>query len=102
MKFLVMGKRNQVPMEPKMAVGVLQAAKESTKAALADGTLDVNYMHADGSGGFTIANADSHEEAMDALLDFPMFVFMDWEVIPLVDWSHAYDKLIELFQKMSG
>lgn len=102
MKFLVMGKRNQVPMEPKMAVGLVQAAKESMKAGLADGTLDVSYMHVDGSAGFTIANADSHEEAMDGLLDFPMFVFMDWEVIPLVDWSHAYDKLIELFQKMSG
>jgi hypothetical protein len=39
---------------------------------------------------------------MDALLDFPMYVFMNWEVIPLVDMSHAYDSLIKLFQKMGG
>jgi muconolactone delta-isomerase len=102
MKFLVMGKRNLVPMEPKMAVGLVQAAKENTEAQLAAGTLDVSYMFADGSGGFVIANADSHEEALDRLMDFPMYVFLDWEVKPLVDSSHTYDKLRELFQKMSG
>lgn len=102
MKYIAIGKRNQVPLDPKMGVGLAQAAKESMKEGLADGSIDVGYMHIDGSGGFVIANADSHEEAMDALLAFPMFVFMDWQVIPLVDMSHAYDKLIELFQKMSG
>jgi hypothetical protein len=59
-------------------------------------------MFADGSGGFVISNADSHEEALDGLLAFPMYVFLDWEVHPLVDMGHAYDKLSELFQKMSG
>jgi hypothetical protein len=102
MKYIVIGKRNQVPMEPKMAVGLLQAAKESTKAGLADGSIEVSYINVDSGGGFTIVNADSHEQAMDGLLAFPLYVFMDWEVIPLVDWSHGYDKLTELFQKMSG
>ena len=102
MKFIAIGKRNQVPLEPKMAVGLIQAAKEYVKAGLADGRIDVSYMHVDGSTGFVITNADSHEDAMDALLDFPMYVFMNWEVIPLVDMSHAYDSLIKLFQKMGG
>ena len=102
MKFLVIGKRNLVPMEPKMAVGLIQAAKEYQKAQLAAGVLDVSYMFADGSGGFVISNADSQEDALDRLMDFPMFVFLDWEVKPLVDSSHTYDKLSELFQKMSG
>jgi muconolactone delta-isomerase len=102
MKYMAIGKRNQVPMEPRTAVGVLQASQEGLKAGLADGTLDVAYMHTDGSTGFSIVNADSHEEAMDGLLAHPAFVFMDWEVIPLVDLSHAYGKLAELFQRMSG
>jgi muconolactone delta-isomerase len=102
MKYIVIGKRNQVPLEPKMAVGLVQAAKEYNQAGLAAGTNDLSYMFADGSGGFTIANADSHEEVMDGLMDFPMFVFLDWEVKPLVDSSHTYDKLTELFQKMGG
>jgi muconolactone delta-isomerase len=102
MKFLVMGKRNLVPLEPKMAVGLIQAANEGLKAGLAAGVLDASYMYADASVGFSIVNADSHEEAMDGLMDHPLFVFMDWEVKPLVDLSHGYDKLIELFQKMGG
>ncbi len=102
MKYMMIGKRNQVPLEPKMAVGLIQAANESLKALLADGTIEASYFYADASAGFSIVNADSHEEAMAGLLNHPLFVFMDWKAIPLVDLSHGYDKLIELFQKMSG
>lgn len=102
MKFLVTAQRNMVPMEPKMAVGVMQAAKQWTSAELAAGRMDLMYMHGDGSGGFSIINADSHEEGFDRLLEAPLYVFMDWEVIPLVDWSHGFDKLIELFQKIAA
>jgi hypothetical protein len=39
-----------VPMDPKMAVGVMQAAKQWTNAEIAAGRMDLMYMHADGSG----------------------------------------------------
>ncbi|MDH4208471.1 MAG: hypothetical protein OEV76_06335 [Anaerolineae bacterium] len=102
MKYLITGRRNLAPMEPKMAINVFQAAKQWNNAQLAAGKLDLTYNYADGSGGFAIANGDSHEEVYDRLLESPYFVFMDWEVIPLVDWSHSYDKLIELFQKIAA
>lgn len=102
MKYMVIGTRNLVPMEPAMAVNLFQAAKEWVKARLADGTLDLHYFHVDTSGGFTISNADSHEEVMDRLVDYPLYVFFDWEVICLVDWSHGYDKMIELFQNIAA
>jgi muconolactone delta-isomerase len=102
MKYLITAQRNLAPMEPKMAIGLCQATKQWVSAELAAGRLDLMYLHADGSGGLGIANQDSHEEVYDKLLDFPMYAFMDWEVIPLVDWSHGYDKLIELFQKIAA
>ncbi|NIN95371.1 MAG: hypothetical protein GTN93_09730 [Anaerolineae bacterium] len=49
-----------------------------------------------------LVNADSHEEALERLLDYPLFVFFDWDVKPLSDWSHAHDKLIEFFQKLAA
>ena len=102
MKYLVIGKRNLVPMEPQMAVGLYQAAKQYSNARLADGTLDCQYTFADLSGGCGITNADSHEEAHDRLVDYPLFPFFDWEVTPLCDWSHNHDKVIEFFQKLGG
>ena len=102
MKYLVAAKRNLVPMDPKMAVGVMQAAKQWTSAEIAAGRMDLMYVHGDGSGGFAISNADSPEEGFDKLLEAPLYVFMDWDVMPLVDWSHGYDKLIELFQKIAA
>jgi hypothetical protein len=35
-------------------------------------------------------------------MEYPLYPFFDWEVISLVDWSHAYDKNIELFQRMAA
>jgi hypothetical protein len=102
MKYLVTAKRNLFPMEPKMAIGLMQAAKQWSGAEIAAGRMDLMYMYANGSGGFGIANQDTHEEVMDKVLEAPIYVFMDWEVIPLVDWSHGYDKLIELFQKIAA
>ena len=102
MKYMVMGTRNMVPMEPKMAIGLFQAAKQWVSASLADGTMDLHYLHVETGGGFTIGNADSHEEIYDRIMEYPLYPFFDWEVIGLVDWSHAYDKNIELLQKMAA
>jgi muconolactone delta-isomerase len=102
MKHLVIGTRNLVPMEPATAVGLYQAAKQWTNAQLADGRLDCQYNFVDLGGGCAIVNADSHEEVLERLLDYPLFAFFDWEVKPLADWSHAHDKLIEFFQKLAA
>jgi hypothetical protein len=102
MKYLVRGKRNLVPMEPKMGINVFQAGKQWAGAELAAGRMDLMYFYADGSGGFGIVNGNSHEEVYDKLLESPYYVFMDWEVIALIDWSHGLDKLIEMMQKISA
>jgi muconolactone delta-isomerase len=101
-KYLITASRNLVPLEPQMAIKVWQAGKEWDGAELAAGRMDVMYFYAGVGGGFGIVNANSHEEVYDKLLECPYYVFMDWEVIPLVDWSHGYDKLIETFQKLAA
>lgn len=102
MKYLVIGTRNTVPMDPKIGAGLFQACKQWVSAELAAGKGDAMYIYADASGGIEIGNANSHEEVYDRLLDFPMYAFMDWEVIPLVDWSHGYDKMIEFCHKIAA
>jgi hypothetical protein len=102
MKYMVIGTRNLAPMDPKMGIGLFQAAKQWINAQLADGTMDLHYVHIDTGAGFAISNADSHEELYTKILEYPLYPFFDWEVIGLVDWSHSYDKNIELFQKIAA
>lgn len=102
MKYLVTSQLGARPIPREQGVGLYQAAKEWLKARLADGRLDCHFPFANLSGGFAIANADSHEEVLEELLDFPLYPFFDWEVTPLCDWSHSFDKLIEYFQKVAG
>ena len=73
MKYFVLAKRNTVPLPIFSELG----------------------------GGFAITNADSHEEVTDSLLEYPLYPFFNWEVKPLSDWSHSYDKLAELFQRIT-
>jgi muconolactone delta-isomerase len=102
MKYLVMARRNMVPMDPKTGIAVFQAGKQRDSAELAAGGMDLQYFYADGSGGFAIVNGDSHEEVYDKLLEAPYYAFMDWEVIPLIDSIYGFDKLIEMMQKMAA
>ena len=101
MKFLVTGKLGPTPMPPQQAAAILQAGKDWFSARLADGRIDCHYVFPE-SGGFAITNADSNEEVLDSLVEYPLYPFMTWEVRPLCDWSHSYDKYIELWQKIAA
>ena len=100
MKFLTTGKPGRAPIPPERAVALLQAAREWVNTQLADGRIECHYVFPDG-GGFTISNADSHEAVLDGLLEYPLYPFMSWEVKPLCDWSHSYDKYIEFWKRAS-
>ena len=102
MKYLITGKRNVVPMPTERAAELFQGAKAWMNARLADGRLECHYVFAGLGGGFAVRNADSHEQVLDELLDYPLYPFFDWEVHSLCDYGHSYDKLTEYFQRLAG
>jgi muconolactone delta-isomerase len=102
MKYLILSQRNAVPIPPGQVVALFQAAKLWLKASQAEGRLDCYYAFADTRGTFAITNADSHEEVWDGILDYPLYMFFDWEVEPLCDPDHALDKLIDVADKIFG
>lgn len=101
MKYLVIGK-NTVPISPEKGADLFQAAKQYIKAKIADGTYDCHYVFADTEGGFAITNADSHEEVLSGIMDYPLYPFFSWEVKPLCNWNQSYSKSAELFQKITN
>jgi muconolactone delta-isomerase len=103
MKYMITGQRNLVPdPTPEQWVALIQASKQHHLALLEDGTLDCAYGFIEGTGGFVIANADSHEEAQRLLVQYPMLPFYDWEVNPLCDLISAYDNFSDFFSRQIG
>jgi hypothetical protein len=102
MKYLITGRRNVVPMPLEEAARLFQAAKLWINAALAEGRMDCAFAFADTKSVMAITNADSHEDACDGLVDYPLYMFLDWEVQALCDPSHVLDKLTQVVQQAIG
>lgn len=101
MKFLTMGMPGPRPVPAEMGVSVYEAAKLWIHQRIDEGKIECVYIFPD-RGGFAISNAESHEEVMEELLDYPLYPFFKWEVKPLVHWEKAYDAVIALFEKMAA
>jgi muconolactone delta-isomerase len=101
MKFMAMVTGIGTPIPPEQGADLVRANKEYVNERLADGTMECCYSFIDGSG-FAIFNADSHEEAMDRIMEYPEFPFLIWEVKPLCDANHSFDKWIEFYEKLAG
>lgn len=102
MKYLVTGTRNpQIPLPPELAAKLFEAAKAWFEKGFAEGVHDCHYVFPETNAGFSISNADSHEEMQERLLDYPLYPFFDWEIRPLCEWGSSYDKSIVFFKKMA-
>ncbi len=84
-----------------MGAMLFRAGKQWLEAKQADGTIESIYSFPAG-GGVTVVNADSHEELMNVIRDFPLFPFLDWDVRPLVETSDSFDSAIAMFDKMAA
>ncbi len=84
----------------EVAEQLFQAAKQWLDGKVRDGTLEILYGFPAG-GGASISNANSHEELMRDIRDFPLFPFVSWDVRPLVDINESLDSAIEMFKKMA-
>ena len=87
MKFLLITKSRigfSVP-KPEDPQAVFQAAHAWNAAKLKDGTFDCVYGFADGRGGMSIVNADSHEHLLSMIRSSPMYYYIDYDIHPLCD-----------------
>ena len=101
MKYLIIAKpgTTQIPIE--QGAVLLQAGLSWIKAKLADGTLDSTY-NVIGGGGIAISNADSAEQILANLLEYPLYPFFTWEVTPLLDLDSSLNKYIEYYKRLAS
>jgi hypothetical protein len=101
MKYLVIARPGITTIRLKHGARLMQATKKWVSGRLADGTFDCHYGFSD-LGSLAIVNGDSHEALLDGTIDCPVYPFFEWEVTPLCDWQHMYDKNIAYFEKLAG
>ena len=101
MKYFISAKPGPMPPTPEQ----LDAAMEWLAAKRKDGTFDCVYGYVEG-GGFSVANVDSHREALETMADYPLFGLVTWEVHPVLEFGEGTDtiraKLVEAQAAMSG
>ncbi len=101
MKYLVTATPGPLPPSPEQ----FDAAFGWLEEKLADGTFDCLYGYLEG-GGFSIANADSHLDALELMTDYPLYGLVTWEVHPVLDFKEGVDtiraKLVEAQAAMGG
>ena len=97
MKFLVLVRPGPAPPP----VELVRSAQEWIDSRLSDGTIECCYSFV-GGGGFSVTNADSHEQVMDELLDYPMSPFIEYDVRPLIGLDHAFKRFIALAEQMAA
>ena len=101
MKYLTTARPGALPIPPEKGAVLLKAGGDWIKARLSDGSFDCVYNFF-GGGGFVIGNADSHEDVLSGLLEYPLYPFFVWEVTPLLDFEESLSAYIEFYQKIAS
>jgi muconolactone delta-isomerase len=97
MKFLVLVKPGPAPPP----IELVRSSQEWIDTRLSDGTIECCYGFP-GGGGFSVTEADSHEELMDELISYPLSPFIEYEVRPLVALDAAFERFIAVAEQLSA
>ena len=101
MKYLITAKPGITPIPREQGAVLLQAGLEWLNAKLADGTLD-SAFNIIGGGGIGVGNAETHEELLGMLLEYPLYPFFSWEITPLLNLDESIRKYIAFYKGMGS
>ena len=101
MKYFIAARPGPLPPSPEQ----FDASINWLDAKVQDGTFDCIFGFLEG-GGFSVANVDSHREALELMADYPLFGLVTWEVHPVLEFKEGIDtlraKLAEAQAAMGG
>jgi hypothetical protein len=101
MKYMIVSKPGTTQIPVEQGAALIQMGLSWIKAKLADGTIDSTFSVI-GGGGIAIGNADSPEQILADLLEYPLYPFFTWEVTPLLDLESSLDKYIEFYKRLAS
>jgi predicted ester cyclase len=101
-KFLVFIKPGGIAQLPTHAVAELVGeTRKLVEGGLQLKAIDYAYSMLDGRSAVIIANANSHEELLSALMDAPLYPIWNFDIHPLADFAVAFEKNIRVSEKLA-
>ncbi|MBE0446973.1 MAG: hypothetical protein IBX64_02515 [Actinobacteria bacterium] len=97
MKFLVIDRGGTIDVTVVAAEDLFTRARDWVKEMTDKGKIETAYALAGEMASVIIFNADSHEELDDMLQDYPLSNYSVFEVYPLSDALHSYEKAAQAF-----
>ena len=88
MKYFIAARPGPLPPSPEQ----FDASIEWLDGKVQDGTFDCIFGFMEG-GGFSVANVDSHREALELMAEYPLFGLVTWEVHPVLEFKEGIDTL---------
>jgi len=88
MKYVITATPGPMPPTPEQ----FDAAMAWLDAKSGDGTFDCLYGFLEG-GGFSVANAGSHSEVLELMMDYPLYGMVTWDVRPVLEFREGADKV---------
>jgi len=103
LRYLITWKMLRIPPEmDKVALNLLKASDEYTEKLVKDGIIKELWAYSDGSGGGCIGEADSPEAGYKYMMGNPYSPFLEYQVVPLIEFKLASDVAKNTLQKMIG
>jgi muconolactone delta-isomerase len=101
MKYLLTWKTLRIPPDmAKIALSLLKASDEYTEKLVKEGAIKELWANADGSGGGCIGKADSHEAGYKMMMANPYTPFLEYELVPIIDFKLSSDTAKNIMKKM--
>lgn len=99
MKFLVIDRGGTIDVTAVVAEDPFTMARDWVREMMDKGKIETAYALAGEMASVMIFNADSHEELDDMLQDYPLSNYSVFEIYPLSDALHSYEKAAQAFTR---
>ncbi len=91
MKYLVIAKRNSIPIPAQHIAPLTKAAEKWMHSGIEKGAIDSRYMYPDRIG-FIIRDDEALEKVLDEILEYPLHPFFDWAIRDVYYRGHTAEK----------
>jgi len=97
-RFLVIDRGGTLELSPSEGEALFMAARDWVKQMMDKGKIELGYAMAGEMASAMIYNVDSHEELDDLLQEYPLSNYSVFEIYPLSDALHSFEKAAQSFK----
>lgn len=96
-RFLVIDRGGTLMLPPAEAQTIFSSAGDWVRHMMDQGKIEMAYAMAGQMASVMVFNVDSHEELDDMLQDYPLSNYSVFEIYPLSDALHSFEKASQVF-----